>query len=248
MRQQDLNDAKVSQLLLQDKLQQLKISLEQQYSSLKILCDIPLKSSLSITQPWPDQPRFDALLTANSQLLVKSFDLQRKAAKSDWRVNQVSNLPVVSLVYSNSWYQNSNGRFFDNNPNVKWLNAVYVGAKISFNIPDITHIVSSRNARITYEIARIADEHTILQNDLNNDILKGDYLKAFSGFVTNQPLARLKEENYLLALNQYNQAILGLDKLLIAFNDMLAAKLNACTATANVLFTKSKIDINNSIK
>ena len=50
VRQQDLNDAQINKLTLADKLAQLKLSLEQQYLSLKILCDIPKTTTLIITE------------------------------------------------------------------------------------------------------------------------------------------------------------------------------------------------------
>ncbi len=75
-----------------------------------------------------------------------------------------------------------------------------------------------------------------------------DYQKAYSQFVTTKQISRLKEENYQMAVNQYNEAILSFDKLLAAFNDMLVSRLNYSSSLANLLFTKSKIDINNTIK
>ncbi len=63
-----------------------------------------------------------------------------------------------------------------------------------------------------------------------------------------QQIYELKVQNYQLAFNQFNASILPSDKLLIAFNDLLVSRLNYCNAVSNVLFTKSKIDINNKIK
>ena len=54
--------------------------------------------------------------------------------------------------------------------------------------------------------------------------------------------------NYKIAFNQYSQAILSFDKLLIAFNDMLASRFNYSSSLANLLYTKTKIDINNKTK
>jgi hypothetical protein len=58
----------------------------------------------------------------------------------------------------------------------------------------------------------------------------------------------LKEENYQMASNQFNASILSSDKLLIAFDDMLASRLNYSASLSNLLYTKSKIEINNSIQ
>jgi len=42
--------------------------------------------------------------------------------------------------------------------------------------------------------------------------------------------------------------ILSSDKLLIAFNDLIVSRLNYSSALANLLYLKSKIDINNTVK
>ncbi len=248
VRQQDVNDASINKLTLQDKLNQLKISLEQQYNSLKILCDITPGTDLIIEDALNYNQQFSSDMTVNSQLQFKSSALQAESAKADLRANRLSNLPVLSLIYSNSYYQNSNDKFLDNNPNNKWLNSVYVGAKITFMLPDVNRLLNSRNSKINYHISMISLEHNKIQNDIANSQLQLDYEKAFSQFLTSKQVFLLKEENYKMAFNQYNQAILPFDKLLTAFNDMLLNRYNYSSALANVLYTKSKIDINNKIK
>ena len=192
--------------------------------------------------------QYEADMEASSQLQLKSNLLQMEYAKANLRSNRLSNLPVVSLLYYNSYYQNSNSQFFDSNPNNKWLNSAYIGGKITIFLPDVTHIVSSSNAKINYHASVIDFNHNKLQNDIANNQLHLDYQKAYSQFVTTKQISKLKEENYRMAVNQYNQAILSSDKLLTSFNDMLVSRLNYSSSLANLLFTKSKIDINNSIK
>ena len=248
VRQQDVNDATINKLTLQDKLNQLQISLEQQYNSLKILCDIPMKTNLVIDDELNYNQSYTADMDAGSQLQVQANILQTEYAKADLRANRLANLPVVSLLYSRSYYQNSVKQFFDPDPNNPWLNSAYIGAKVTFNIPDVNHILSSRNAKITYNTALINLDHSKLQNDIANNQLHLDYEKAYSQFVANKQIFKLKEENYNMASNQYSQAILSFNNLLMAFNDMLISRFNYSSALANLLYTKSKIDINNIIK
>ena len=248
VRKQDVNDAQINKLSLQDKLNQLLYSLVQQNNSLKILCDIPLETNLSISEPLLYNQSFSADLPASSQLQVKANMLQMEYAKADLRSNRLSNLPVLSLLYSNSYYQNSVNHFFDTNPNNKWLTSAYFGAKMTINIPDVNHLLSSRNAKINYQISQINFEHGKLQNDLSNDQLRVDYQKAYSQYLLNKQINLLKEENYKMATNQYNQEILSFDKLLLAYTDMLSSRFNYSSSLANLLFTKTKVDINNTIK
>jgi len=248
VRQQDVNDATVSKLTLQDKLNQLKISLEQQYNSLKILCEMPIGTKIGIEDELNYTQQFTPDMDAGSQLQAKANILQMEYAKADLRTNRLYNLPVISLLYSNSYYQNSINQFFDGNPNNPWLNSAYFGAKVTFFLPDVNHILSSRNAKINYNTALINMNHSKLQNDISNNQLHLDYEKAYSQFLANQQISKLKEENYRMAFNQYSQSILPFDKLMIAFNDMLVSRFNYSSSLANLMYTKSKIDINNTIK
>jgi outer membrane protein len=250
VQQKDVNDATINKFILQDKYNQLVISLEQQYNSLKILCDVPLNTTMLISEVFNYNQPFNVDMEAGSQLLIRYNLLQMKYAKANLRYNRLSNLPVLSLLYSDTYYQNSNKQFFDNRniPTYNWLNAVYFGAKVTFYLPDVNHLISSRNAKINYQIARINFEHTKLQNDISNNQLILDYQKAFSQLSMYKQVFLLKQENYKIGLNQYNQSITPFDKLLISFNDMIVSRLNYCSSLANVNYTKSKIDINNNIK
>jgi len=125
---------------------------------------------------------------------------------------------------------------------------VYVGAKVTFFLPDVNRILNSRNSKISYQISLINLDHNKLQNDIANNQLQLDYQKAYSQFTTSKQVFLLKEENYKMAFNQYNQSILPFDKLLTAFNDMLLNRYNYSSSLASLLYTKSKIDINNTIK
>jgi outer membrane protein TolC len=194
------------------------------------------------------KPAIQALPEVGSQLTFKTAVLQSEMAKTDLRTNRVMNLPVVSLLYSHSNYQNSNDRFFDNSPKATWLNSTFFGAKITLNLPDVNQIVLARNSKINYRTALINLEHNKLQNDLTNSQLLLDYEKAISQVETSKRIYELKEENYHMAREQYNQALIPFDKLMLAFNEMLANRLNYSTAMAGLLFNKTKIDINNQIK
>lgn len=246
--QQDVNNATVSKLTLQDKLNQINISLGQQYNSLKILCDIPMKTSLVIEDELNYNQPFTPDMDAGSQLQAKVNILQMEYAKANLTANRLANLPVISVLYSYSYYQNSVSQFFDTRANNPWLTSAYLGAKVTFNIPDVTHILSSRNAKINYHIAEVNMNHNKLQNDISNDQLHLDYEKAYSQLNMNKQIFQLKEDNYKIAFNQYNQSILSFDKLLTAFNDMLVSRLNYSNSLANMFYTKSKVDINNTIK
>lgn len=246
VRQQDLNDAIINKLALEDKLNQLKISLNQQYYALKILCDIPQNEDIIITETANYEQQFKLGLQTDNQLQHKSSLLKSGLAKEDLRENRLAQYPTVSIVAYDGWQQNSRNQFFDSNSN--WINSQYLGLRLSMPFPDINRFTLTKTANINKTISELDAEHSKHQNDIANIQLNLDYEKAYSQLSTTKQIFLLKEENYQMALNQFNESILPSDKLLTAFNDMLASRLNYSTALANLLYAKSKIEINNSIK
>ncbi|MDY0078739.1 MAG: TolC family protein [Bacteroidales bacterium] len=246
VRQQDLNDAHINKLTLSDNLEQLNLSLEQQYYSLKILCDIPESTEINIEER-PDYDKPIALgLHVDNQLEYKSSLLNLELANADFQTNRLMQYPTVSLMYYSAWQQNGNSTFFDSD--IDWLNSQYIGLKISVPFPDINRYTLTKSAKINKTISMQNAAHTKLQNDFTNKQLVLDYEKAYSQLNTTNQIYQLKEQNYGLALNQFNMSILSSDKLIIAFNDMLISRLNYSSALANLNYTLSKIEINNTIK
>lgn len=246
VRQQDLNDATINKLALEDKLNQLKISIEQQYYAIKILCDIPENEDLTITETADYEQPFNIGLQTNNQLQYESSLLKSGLANEELRANRLAQYPTVSIVAYDGWQQNSRNQFFDSNSD--WINSQYIGLRLSMPFPDINRFTLTKTANINKTISELDAEHSKYQNDIANIQLNLDYEKAYSQLNTNKQIFLLKEENYQMALNQFNESILPSDKLLTAFNDMLASRLNYSAALANLLYAKSKIEINNSIK
>lgn len=246
VRQQDLNDATINKLALEDKLNQLKISLSQQYNALKILCDIPQSEDIIITETANYEQQFSIDLHTDNELQQQSSLLKLDLAKEDLRASRLDQYPTVSIVAYDGWQQNSRNQFFDSNSN--WVNSQYIGLRLSMPFPDINRFTLTKTTNINKTISELDAEHSKHQNYITNIQLTLDYEKAYSQLSTTKQIFLLKEENYQMALNQFNESILPSDKLLIAFNDMLASRLNYSAALANLLYTKSKIEINNSIK
>ncbi|MEX2411625.1 MAG: TolC family protein [Candidatus Paceibacterota bacterium] len=246
IRQQDLNDAQINKINLIDKLEQLKLSLKQQYLSIKILCDISEDTEILINETLQYNQQFSLGLTVDNQLQYKTSLLKVEQAKADVRTNRLLQLPTLSFVYYDAWQQNSNVRFFDNN--VDLINSQYFGLKLTMLFPDVNRYTLTQTSKINQTISLQNAEHSKIQTDLANKQLVLDYEKAYSQLTATKQVYELKAQNYQLAFNQFNASILPPDKLLIAFNDMLVSRLNYSNALSNVLFTKSKIDLNNTIK
>jgi len=246
VRQQDLNDAQINRLTLADKLEQLKLSVEQQYLSLRILCDIPEQTTVIINKTFKYNQQIALGLEAKNQLAYELALLKADLAETDLKNNRLIYLPTVSLMFYDAWQQNSNEKFFDKNS--EWINSQYVGLRLTMPFPDMNKFTQTKISKINKTISLQNSEHTKIQNDNNNTQLVLDYQKAFSLFMTAKQIYELKEQNYQLAVNQFDMDILSSDRLLIAFNDKITSRLNYSSALANLLFSKSKIDINNTVK
>lgn len=246
VRLQDLNDAKINRLSLVDKLQQLILSKEQQYLSLKILCDIPESIHVTLDEPINYSQHFNLNTRVDNQLSVESAKLKAELSNADLNTQRLMNLPTLSLVFYDAWQQNSNIEFF--NPNAQWLNSQYVGLKLTLPFPDFNKLSQVKSSKINRTISLQNATHSRVQNENANQQLVLDYEKAFSQFRTAQEISEIKSQNYELAFNQFNAGILPSDRLLVSFNDKIASRLNYSLALANLLFIKTKIDINNSIQ
>ncbi len=248
VREQDVNNLIVNQLVIKDKLQQLQVSLEQQYNSLKILCDIPSTKKINIVEPVNYfSSDYSASLKATSSLQFKNSVLQSEFMRSELRANRLSTLPILSLVYYNAWQQNSNNSLFDNKST--WIQSQYVGLRVTVPFPaDANKFSQNYTSKINFRVAALNAEHAKLQNDLTNQSLNLDYEKNFTSYTIAKQVYELKNQNFTKSLNQYKEGILSTDLLLTAFTDMLTSKLNYVSAKASLEFTKSKINITNILQ
>ncbi len=216
-------------------------------NSLKILCDLDPVTVISLTEKTTNITQFDQALTANSSLQEKYTLTQAQFSRSELSSNRLYFAPIVSVIYNQSWQQNSNDKFFDSKST--WIPSQYIGVKFTLPFPfDATKLSQSYTSKINLKIAKINLEHNALQNKLNNQQLSIDYSKAFSSYNTSQKIAQLKSLNFQKSKNQYAAEILSTENLLTSFTDKLTADLNQIIAVANLKYIQSKININNSIK
>ncbi|NOQ74257.1 MAG: hypothetical protein GQ574_19770 [Crocinitomix sp.] len=246
VRKQDLNDVTINKINLTGKLEQLEILLKLQYLGLNILCDIPPDAQIIIKDDLDYNSQFESSLYTDNQLLYNASLLKADLINADLRTNNFSQLPTLSLLGFSAWQQNSTVTFFDQDR--EWINSQYVGIKLNVPFPDINKIILSKNLVINREISLINAEHTKLYNEMTNTQMTLDYEKAISQLKTSKNVLLLKEENYEMAVQQFEIGILSTDRLLIAFNDLLISQLEYSSAQAALQFSQSKIKINNTIK
>jgi outer membrane protein TolC len=243
LRIQDVNNTLVNKLLLQDRLSQLQFAAQQQYNTLKLLCDISVNDSVVVTY----NP-MEVLSISNTQnnLLVQQSQLQIKVAQKEYKANRFLNYPTLSLVGNLAWQENSNQQFFDKNAN--WIPASYIGIRLNIPIPDATKLSQTKMYKSNLHLAEINAGHQALQQEVQNRQLDIDYSKSIDNYQFAKLISLLKTDTYQKNFNLFTQDIYATDNLLVSFFDALTAQLNEQTAFINSLFQQYKIKLNNTIK
>jgi outer membrane protein TolC len=241
-RKQELNEAEVNEINIQDKIAQLQYVLQQQQLALSVFFENKLSPKL-LESIW-NYNMDTEVPEANNNLQVKNLDLQADLLQQDIKVSKYQNLPTASFI-SMLNYQNVSNNFFYHSDSRNVSNN-YIGLKLNWDLPTtVSKLVNTENKKLQLQVLQNTKTQTQLENEAKNKQLDIDYQKANSQLKNYQKIFALKEDTYTKMRNQYQENILALDKLLIAQNDMLVSKLNIITALSNIGFTKNKIIINN---
>jgi OMF family outer membrane factor len=241
-RKQDVNEAEVNLINLQDKLQQLEFNIQIQQQSLALFFENSVQPTLA-ESVW-NYKTINEVSPTNNTLKVQQAELQLNAMNQKIKSAWTQNVPILSFISSLNWQNLSNQGFF--HANSSWITYNYVGLKLAWDFPfTVAKLSAAKNNQFQRDVLQNEYEHSIIeaQNTTNQMLL--DYEKSVNQLKNLEKIAVLKEDTYRKNFNQYNEHILSLDKLLISHNDMLLAKINVVTALATVGFNKSKIDINN---
>lgn len=242
VRPQEINDAKFNKITIEDKIEQLDFQLKQQYNLLKILCD----ANEEIELLFKDNVTISENVSVEAdELEAKQLSYQRLFLDAEKKAALWQQLPTLSFVSNLSWQNNSNNRFFD--PNSNLISSNYWGLRLNWDLPtNVNKLSAYKTAQINSRLAEINQKHTQLQNNSEIEQLKIDYQKTIRQYQNQEKLLALKQENFEKSKNQYHANLLGLDKLLLAHNDLILQESTVLNAKNAVLFTKSKIEINNS--
>lgn len=242
VRKQDVNEAEVNLIRLQDQLSQLQFNIQIQQQNLALFFEN--EASPILNQSIRDFDRKKMLTETRNDLWIKHYELKEKMAEQEWKSSQKQQLPVLGFVSSFNWQNLSNQSFFHSNSN--WINFNYVGLRLSWELPTTVLKYSAvKEKKMQWQIAENEVNHFIRENETRNSNLLVEYEKAFSQLENYNKIQTLKEDTYQKYFDQYQENILSLDKLLTAQTDMLLSQLNVVTALAGVGFNENKIIINN---
>jgi outer membrane protein TolC len=242
VKQQDINDAAVSLLNLQETKRQIDYSISQQYYTLKILCDIPSDIAIEITERMDLNQGFIEKTVLQNQVELRSLILKEEYAKVNLDKVKKSFLPTLSFVASNSYNTyNQDFTLFGGN----WINSNYVGLKLNWAIPNSNMMTNKNNAKYNLLLSRKSTEQMNIKLLNEQSQLQVNWQKANSQINNAKEILRLQTENYVKNKNLYEEGLIGLDKLLTSFNNQVNAQYNLISSKVSLSLADSKININN---
>jgi outer membrane protein TolC len=245
VKQQDVNDSRVSQLTIKENINQIEFLIKQNYISLKILSDIPDDENIEILEKISTNPVIIKPLVQYNNLLVESNRLKEISAFTTIQRTRRAFSPTVSFVASNSFNQyNNDFTIFGG----KWITSNYVGLKINFALPNANTLSNKFKAQYDYQLAQKNTEQAKIKADLTVIQLETDWDKAMSQTKSYGDILEIQRDTYEKNKNLYNEGLISIDRVLNSFNALINAKYSLIASKANVTLAQAKIDINNRIK
>ncbi len=238
VRLQDWNDAQVNVIQQEGILRNIEHQLSYQERLLSALAGVAVE--IDAIAPTDE---LDAMKPLRNQLELNLAMSKVDYAKMMYRTAQVEQLPVLSFQSSLAYQNNSNAQWMD--PASKWIYSSFVGAKLTWDLP--TNAVKATNVRakkINFKMAEILLEEEKRNTRVRNEQLLKDWENARKEVQEKSQMALLEKDSYRQASDQYEKEVIGLDKLIVAQNRWLAARMNALSAQINLQMYQQKIQIN----
>ena len=158
VKQQDVNDSRVSKLTIKENINQIEYLIKQNYISLKILADIPDAENIEILEKISTNSGIVKPLVEYNNLLSESNRLKELSAFTTIQRTRRAFSPTVSLVASNSFNQyNNDFTILGGN----WIMSNYIGLKINFALPNANTLSNKFKAQYDYQLAQKNTEQEI---------------------------------------------------------------------------------------
>ncbi|MDI9337145.1 MAG: TolC family protein [Alphaproteobacteria bacterium] len=241
-KQQDINDAQINVLNLQENISQLKFLINQQFSALKTLADLPDSFQITISESIDLNPSASSYSPVTNLLPVYNLKLKEDYAAQNLEFVNRTFLPTLSIVANNAYNTyNESFSFFGGSV----INSNYIGLKLNWLIPSSTQIANKVNAKYNVMIAKKSREQALIKANNDATILKNDLDKALSQLKYQNQVLNLQNETYFKNLNLYQEGIQSLVNVLNIFNNKVNAEYNTINSQVAVALALAKIEINN---
>ena len=243
-RKQELNEAEVNVINLRDKIEQLDINVQIQKQMLALFFENNVLPEIS--EDLSKDVFDESQIPDKNTLAYRNAVLQSSFLRQDIRSLQYQYYPTLSFTSSFNWQSLSNDNFFaDNSSNIRYN---FVGLKLSWDFPTVQRLSTIKNKQ--YQLSALQNQEAKTKNEADTQFrqLSLEYEKALKQWRNYQTITLLKKDTYDKNVEQFQENILSLDRLLISLNDLLLAQINEGNALTNLSFTKHKILIHNVYK
>jgi len=245
VKQQDVNEAKVIVIELEESISQLEQLKEQYYISLKLLCDIPEETKIEIKHESTPPAQDQSMMVQLNNLELKNALLKEQYLLKDIETAKTSFYPTLSLQLSNSFnLYNQDFKPFSGN----WINNNYIGLRLNVPIPNAQTVAKKHNADFEYKLAVNNTQQAKEQAYLNRKNLEVEYNNTASLKQSKVEILALRRENYFKNKNLYEEGLISLDDTIKSFKEMINAEYNLVSQEVNTELIASKITINNNIR
>lgn len=239
---QDVNEAEVNVISIQDKIYQVEQNTELQYELLKVLMGSQNKPVLTDVLKW-DTPDL-AFARGESSLERQVAGLRKDIAGQDVYSAKRDQWPVLSFVSSFNWQNLDNSFFYGSGSNGIYY--AFAGLKLTWDLPtNVQKISNLKNREIQYKMAQNTAELVDEQQDSANIQREIELRKAQNQWGSLKKIEELKRDTFEKNFAQFEEEVLPLDKLLISQNDLLLSQLNLVTGAAAVKYNYQILRINN---
>lgn len=245
VKQQDVNDSKANFLNAKENTNQIEFSIQQNYLSLKILCDIPEEKEIIIENSNQDSDVFFEPNVVENTLNLDNAVLKEKYALRSFKQAKKYILPNLSFTTNQSSQQYSDTFKVFGGP---WYKSSYMGLKLSIPLPNASSMTKKFNAKYDYELAQKSTEQAKIKSVLDTRKLENEFNKNKSQYQAYNEIYILRKDTYGKNKNLYASGLQSLDQTLDSFNAMVNAEYNLISSKISIHLSQARIDINNKIR
>jgi OMF family outer membrane factor len=226
VRQSDVNEAQI--FLLQQS--NLLNNNQKQYESTLLQLENVIGRKVQVTGSI-ESTEIPSISKDSRELDLKRLEMLY--AKSAWRASKFEQLPVLSFVSSFAYQNNSNDRFFDSNQ--RWINSNYIGLRLTWDFPtNVQKLTNVRNQKLKFNMASTQYEQALLSVKNKELEQQLEWSRLEKELQSISEIRLLEQANFGFALDQYNQGLIPLERLLQVQLNKIQAEVNEHAAKASL--------------
>ena len=226
VRQSDVNEAQI--FLLQQS--NLLNNNQKQYESTLLQLENVIGRKVQVTGS-AESTEIPSISKDSRELDLKRLEMLY--AKSAWRASKLEQLPVLSFVSSFAYQNNSNDRFFDSNQ--RWINSNYIGLRLTWDFPtNVQKLTNVRNQKLKFNMASTHYEQALLSVKNKELEQQLEWSRLEKELQSVSEIRLLEQANFGFALDQYNQGLIPLERLLQVQLNKIQAEVNEHAAKASL--------------